>query len=75
MMECVVETGRPMRVAIVRYREEAVTAQTMPSMSIDGSFLNRLVSTTLVRMVSATRAPTPIEPANSMIEAKTMAWR
>jgi hypothetical protein len=55
--------------------DEAVTAQTMPSMSRAGSLAKSEVSTILVRMVSATRAPTPTEPANSMQEARTMAWR
>lgn len=73
MMEWVVETGMPSLVAIVRQQEEAMTAQTMPNMSIAGSSLNRDVSTILVRIVSATRAPTPTDPANSMRDARIMA--
>src|SRR4051794_24721879 len=57
MMECVVDTGIPSRVARVRYSDEAMTAHIMPSMSTAGEALKLWVLTTLVRMVSATRAP------------------
>jgi len=73
-IECVVETGKPNLVASVRKMEEAVTAQTIPSISTPGDSSNSPVLTIFVRMVSATRAPTPIAPENSITEAVNMAW-
>lgn len=74
MMEWVVETGRPIRVAKVRYSEEPTRAQVIPSISnAPLSPSKREVSTTLVRMVSATVAPTPIllESAGQLYKDKT----
>jgi hypothetical protein len=75
MIECVVETGIPTRVAKVRYTEDATTAHTMPSIKREGSLIKRFVSTILVRIVSETRAPTPTAPVNSMTAAIHIAWR
>lgn len=60
---------------MVRYEAEAITAQTIPSMRRAGLSSKAAVSTTFVRIVSATRPPTPRAPVNSMAEAPTMAWR
>jgi len=69
MILCVVLTGRPSLVASVKYKEDEITAQVIPSMRTAGSCSKYLVEMILVRMVSATRAPTAIEPVNSMAEA------
>jgi hypothetical protein len=73
MSECVAEAGKPTLVAKVKYRDEAMTAHTMPSMRTAGLSANWFVSTILVRIVSATRAPTPTAPENSMTAATIMA--
>ena len=74
-MEWVVETGKPTLVAKVRYTDDAMTAQTMPSMRRPGELSKAATSTTFVRMVSATRPPTPTAPANSSTVAPHMACR
>lgn len=61
------------RVAIVRYVAEPTMAQVMANMSTDGSCSKRLMEITLVRIVSVTREPTSIAPANSITEAMHMA--
>lgn len=48
-------------------------AQVIPSMRTVGSDSKRATGTILVLMVSATRPPTPMAPANSHIVANTMA--
>ena len=50
-----------------------MTAQTIPSMRTEGSWANSLVLMIFVRIVSDTRAPTVMEPANSMHVAINMA--
>jgi hypothetical protein len=73
MIEWVVDTGMVKRVAIVRYVADPTIAQVMASMRTEGSDSKSLVEMTLVRMVSVTRDPTSIAPANSMTEAMHMA--
>lgn len=58
-MEWVVETGRPILVQMVRYIEEATTAQHIPSMRRGALSVNASILTTLVRIVSETLFPTP----------------
>ena len=52
---------------------EPAIAQTIPSIRTDGSDSNSSMDITLVRMVSVTREPTSMAPANSMTEAMHMA--
>ena len=73
MIEWVVETGMVNLVAIVRYVAEPTMAQTMASMRTDGSSVKSEMEMTLVRMVSVTREPTSMAPANSMTEAMHIA--
>lgn len=73
MIEWVVDTGIVKRVAIVSHTDDPTMAQTIPSMSTDGSDSKSSVEMTLVRIVSVTWAPTAMAPANSMQEAMTMA--
>ena len=58
-MEWVVETGRPILVQMVRYIEEATTAQHIPSMRRGALSVNASILTILVRIVSETLFPTP----------------
>lgn len=62
-IEWVVDTGRPILVARVKYNEEAIKAQVIPSMRIVGSSSKAFVLRILFRIVSATLAPTPTAPA------------
>lgn len=48
-------------------------AQVMASMRTEGSLSKSFVEMTFVRIVSVTRAPTSMAPANSMTEAIHMA--
>lgn len=60
-------------VAMVRYVADPTMAQVIASMRTEGSFSKRAVEMTLVRIVSVTREPTSMAPANSMTEAMHMA--
>src|SRR5947207_3200564 len=73
MIECVVLTGKPYRVAMDRKVEDPMTAHIMTSIRTGGSLMNRCGSTSLCRMVSATLAPTLTEPANSIQAAMAIA--
>lgn len=54
-----VDTGKPILVAMVRNVDDATKAQVMPNMSTAGSSLNLVTLMILFRMVSATRALFP----------------
>lgn len=55
LMQCVVDTGRPILVANVRKREDPTRAQSMPNMSMLGSFSYSEMAMTSFLMVPATR--------------------
>jgi hypothetical protein len=71
----VVLTGNPILVAAVNQVELPMSAQSIPSMSTLGSASKSLTEMILERMVSETRAPTSTLPANSQMEAMSMACR
>ena len=73
MMECVVLTGSPARVATVRKSEDPIMAHIMASISTAGSASYKCGSMILSRTVSATREPTLIDPASSMQAAISIA--
>ena len=69
----VVDTGRPMRVAMVSQVEEPTRAHTMASINTAGSSSKKSVEMSFFRMVSATREPTRTAPRNSQKVAMIMA--
>lgn len=73
MRECVVETGRPWRVAMVRNMEEPMMVQVMARRRTAGVWLNTCGSRIRRRMVSVTLEPTIVAPLNSMTAAMAMA--
>lgn len=72
-MECVVETGIPIVVAIVNQQEEPIKAQAMVNIKTAGSFLKTETSTILFLIVSETLEPTKTAPKNSQRAARIMA--
>lgn len=73
IIECVVLTGSPKRVAMVRKEDDPMMAHIMASMRTAGSASYRWGSMILSRTVAATREPTLTDPANSMQAAMTIA--
>jgi len=72
-VECVVDTGKPYRVAKVRKMEEPTRVHIMARSRTLGWSLKCIGSTILVRIVSATREPTAIEPETSVKHAMAIA--
>ena len=69
----VVETGKPIFVAMVSQVEDPIKAHIIPSMRIAGCFWKADTLRILFRIVSATRDPTRTAPANSITVAMSMA--
>lgn len=72
-IEWVVETGRPIEVAIVNQHADPIKAQAMVNIKTVGSFSKIEASTILFLIVPETLAPASTEPKNSQIPANTIA--